>query len=325
MMSSWQDQLAHSITDPVQLAGHFELDGPARKACEAFPVRLTPYVLSLAARSPAVARQFVPDGAELADSGPSDPLGEENARPVPFIIHRYPDRLLLMAADACPANCRFCTRRGRVGEGPEKGRTPGAIPTQRIDEAVEYVRSKPHVREVILSGGEPLLLEDDDLIGLLDRLRSIQHVRVVRIHSRAAATLPMRITSELCKGLKDRQPLYVNVHFNHPDELTEEALHACRMLADAGIPLGNQSVLLRGVNDSPEVMQKLVEKLLEARVRPYYLHHPDGTRGTGHFNVNASRGLEIMAHLRARCSGLAVPQYVKDEPGAPFKRPLCEF
>jgi len=324
-MQAWREQLANSITAARELAEHFELDEAARRACEVFPVRLTPHVLELALRSRAVARQFVPDGAELADGGPGDPLREENARPVPGVIHRYPDRLLLMAAGRCPANCRFCTRKGRVGDarGQDRQKQSGSgFDAEKAAEAIEYIRIKPDVRHVILSGGEPLLLEDDDLIGLLDVLRSIPHVRIVRIHTRAATTLPMRITPELCKELGRRGPLYVAVHFNHPDELTEEATEACRLAADAGVPLANQSVLLRGVNDDPAVMQRLVEALLEARVRPYYLHHPDGTRGTRHFDVEVSRGLRIIDHLRTHCSGLAIPQYVKDEAGAPFKRPL---
>ena len=313
-MNLWHDQLARSITTPRQLEPHFELGEDALRACETFPVRLTPYVLSLALRSEAVSRQFVPDGAETADSGVPDPLREEAARPVPCIIHRYPDRLLLLAGEQCASNCRFCTRKGRIG---------GCRSADAAREGIEYIRSRPEVRQVILSGGDPLLLEDDALIELLEAARSIGHVRVLRIHTRVASTLPMRITPELCRRLGRLQPLYVVIQFNHPDELADEALEACRMLADAGVPLGNQSVLLRGVNDDPNVMQALVERLLEARVRPYYLHHPDGTRGTRHFDVDVARGQEIMNHLRALCSGLAVPQYVKDEPGAPFKQPLC--
>jgi len=383
-MLPWQDQLAHSITNPRQLARYFEIDEDARKACEEFPVRIPPYVLSLAMRSRAVARQFLPDGAELSDGGPTDPLREKDAQPVAGIIHRYPDRLLLMAGSGCAANCRFCMRKGRVGrsrvQGPRSkvqdpiSRVQGARsrvedpksevrspessfilhpssfrlvfgPRSKVEgpkcnaqgdpggrrsyfneegaaEGVGYIRGRRDVRQVIISGGDPLLLEDDELIGLVDAVRSIGHVRVVRIHTRAPATLPMRITAHLCRELGRRQPLYVIAHFNHPDELTAEATEACGMLADAGVPLGNQSVLLRGVNDDPAVMQKLVEGLLEARVRPYYLHHPDGTRGTRHFDVEVSRGVSIIEHLRRHCSGLAVPQYVRDEPGAAFKRPL---
>ena len=340
-MLPWQDQLANSITSAQQLARYFVVDEEARKACEKFPVRIPPYVLSLAMRSQAVARQFVPDGAELLDGGAADPLREEDARPVAGIIHRYPDRLLLMAGSRCAANCRFCMRKGRVGRSRvQSPRSRVEDPKSEVEddsaqegsrsyfnkeeaaEGVEYIRGKPDVRQVIISGGDPLLLEDDELIGLLDAVRSIGHVRVVRIHTRAPATLPMRITVELCRGLGQRQPLYVIAHFNHPDELTAQATEACSMLADAGVPLGNQSVLLRDVNDNPAVMQKLVEGLLEVRVRPYYLHHPDGTRGTRHFDVAVSRGLSIVEHLRQRCSGLAVPQYVRDEPCAPFKRPL---
>jgi len=311
-MKPWHDQLARSITTPRQLEPHFELADDALRACETFPLQLTPYVLSLSLRSEAVARQFVPDGAELADSGRADPLREEAARPVPGIIHRYPNRLLLIASDRCAANCRFCTRKGRIA---------GAA-ANSADEGVEYIRSKPEVRQVILSGGDPMMLEDEALVGLLEAVRSIDHVRVLRIHTRIPSTLPMRITHDLCRELGRLQPLYVIVQFNHPDELTDEAIEACGLMANAGVPLGNQSVLLRGVNDEPHVMQMLMRRLLEARVRPYYIHHPDGTRGTRHFDVDTARGLAIMNHLRASCSGLAVPQYVKDAPDAPFKRPL---
>jgi len=307
----WEEQIARSVTDAARLGRYFDLDAAARRAAEVYPVRLTPYLLDLACRSEGVARQFVPDGAELdgADASP-DPLHEEQARPVPSVIHRYPDRLLLMAGTSCAANCRFCTRKGRVGLRGD------------LAEGIEYIRCRRTVRHVILSGGDPLLLDDAALAGLLDELRAIDHVRVLRIHTRVPSVLPMRVTAELARLLGRRQPLYMIVHFNHPDELTAAAHEALRLAADSGVPLGNQGVLLRGVNDEPRVMQSLMEKLLEERVRPYYLHHPDGTRGTRHFDSDPARGLAIIDHLRRTCCGLAVPHYVRDEPGCAWKKPV---
>jgi len=309
--ASWHDQISRSITDADALARDFPMDADARRAAEAYPLRLTPYLLDLARRSDAIARQFVPDGAELADTdAPADPLHEEDSRPVPCVIHRYPDRLLLMAGISCASNCRFCTRRGRIG------------PNCNLAEGVDYIRSVRSIRHVILSGGDPLLLQDDELAGLLDQLRAIDHVRVLRIHTRVASTLPMRITRELAKLLGRRQPLYLIVHFNHHAELTAEARDALRLAAGAGVPLGNQNVLLRGVNDDPLTMQRLMDELLEERVRPYYLHHPDGTRGTRHFSSDAATGLAIVEHLRRNCCGLAVPHYVRDEADCEWKKPV---
>lgn len=262
-------------------------------------------------------RQCVPDSLELEESGLlPDPLNEEELSPVPGLIHRYPDRVVLLAASVCAVYCRFCMRKRKVGCPAE------AIGREGLDDALRYIEETPEVRDVILSGGDPLLLEDDELEYILQRLRMIPHVEIVRIGTRVPVTLPERITPRLCRMLKGFHPLYVNTHFNHPLEVTQQSAEACSMLADAGIPLGNQTVLLKGVNDDPEVMKRLMQKLLTIRVRPYYIHQMDLVRGTGHFRADVRRGLEIMQGLRGHTSGMATPYYVIDAPGGKGKIPL---
>jgi lysine 2,3-aminomutase len=318
-MSNWQRQLAEAVTDPAELASRFAIDpAPLREVAARYPMRITPYYLDLIeAPGDAIWNQCVPDARELAPcSEPADPLAEERLSPVPLVVHRYPDRVLLLASGQCAVYCRFCTRKRKVGCAAM------GVTDERLDAAVDHIARTPRIRDVILSGGDPLLLEDDHLENLLRRLRSIPHVEIIRLGSRVPVTLPQRITDELCNMLRRYHPLYLNTHFNHPQELTAQAAAACARLADAGLPLGNQTVLLRGVNDSPTVMQQLVKGLLKMRVRPYYLHHMDLAAGTGHFRTRIESGLDIVAALRGPVSGLAVPHYVIDAPGGKGKIPL---
>ena len=222
----------------------------------------------------------MPDQRELVDNHlPDDPLNEAELSPVPGLIHRYPDRVVLLVSSACPTFCRFCMRKRRIG-------SHGVLKTgNQIDGGLKYIKRTPAIRDVILSGGDPLLLSDEELEDILARLRKIPHLEIIRINTRMPVTLPDRITSGLCRMLKRYHPLYINTHFNHPLEITPQSSEACVRLADAGIPLGNQTVLLKDVNDDPIVMKELMQKLLTIRVRPYYIHQMDLVQGTGHFRT----------------------------------------
>lgn len=316
-MEIWQKKLAESLTDPVELAARFNSDAEAlKRVCAVYPLRITRHYLGLI-REPGdpLWRQVVPDVRELEACGlVEDPLNETGFSPLPGIVHRYGDRVLFLVAGHCAAYCRFCTRKRLVG------RT--RVPFAEILGGLDYIRKTPGVRDVLLSGGDPLLMEDRLLQEILSQLRRIPHVEIVRIGTRLPVTLPERITENLCAVLKRHHPLFINTHFNHPLEITPEATEACARLADAGIPLGNQTVLLRGVNDSAEVLMDLFRKLLQVRVRPYYLHQMDLTAGTGHFRTTVDAGLEIMAALRGQLSGLGIPAYVIDLPGGKGKVPI---
>jgi lysine 2,3-aminomutase len=261
-------------------------------------------------------RQCVPNLCELANDGLYDPLAEENLAPVPAIIHHYPDRVIYLVSGSCAGYCRFCTRKRKVGCSNM------ALSFRELREGIDYIAATPQIHDVIFSGGDPLVLPDSVLQDLLARVFAIPHVEIIRIGTRVPVTLPERITDRLCTMLKKFQPLYLNTHFNHPRELTEQAAEACARLADAGIVLGNQTVLLRGINDRPEIISELFRGLLRLRVRPYYLHHMDLTRGTGHFRTSVKTGLKIMHSLRGPVSGLASPHYVIDLPGGKGKVPL---
>lgn len=317
-MEPWQESLRNSLTDPLQLAGRFAIDpAPLQAVAQRYPLRITPYYLELIqAPGDPLWRQCVPDPAELiADDLLPDPLSEAHLSPVPGLIHRYPDRALILATTTCAVYCRFCTRKRSIGCHDR---------SQPVDltAALDYIARTPALREVILSGGDPLLLDDDRLDDLLGRLRVIPHVETIRIHSRLPVVLPERVTERLCGILKRYHPLYLNTHFNHPQELTPEAAEACCRLADAGIPLGNQSVLLRGVNDHAETLRSLFRGLLRLRVRPYYLHHADLVAGTAHLRTTIESGLSLIAALRNTLPGPAIPQYVIDLPGGRGKVPL---
>ena len=313
---TWQQQLADSISTPEQLAGHFDVDPiPLRAVASRYPLLITPHYFNLIEKpGDPIWRQCVPDPGELAvDDLPEDSLNEQAFSPVPAVVHRYPDRALLMVSGVCAGYCRFCTRKSRVG-------TRGfCFSRAEIDAGIAYISDTADIRDVILTGGEALGLYDDYLGEILARIHQIGHVEMIRIGSRVPVTLPDRITPQLCRLLSRFQPLYLNTHFNHPRELTDESTAACARLADAGLPLGNQTVLLSGVNDSCGVMIELCRGLMKMRVRPYYLHHLDQARGTSHFRVPVERGLEIIAGMRGQVSGLGIPQYVIDPPGGQGK------
>ncbi|MCF6178809.1 MAG: KamA family radical SAM protein [Geopsychrobacter sp.] len=318
MNEPWQQQLRGLLTDPVELAERFNLDPQVLKAVtERYPLRISKAVLDLI-ETPGdpIWRQFIPDPRELEATGLVDPLGEEDLSPVPSVVHRYPDRALFLVSGSCASYCRFCTRKRRVG-------CAGSAPSFReLRAGIDYIAATPQIRDVLFSGGDPLLLPDAVLGDLLDRVHQIPHVEILRIGSRVPLTLPQRITPALCTLLKRFSPLYLNTHFNHPRELTDEALAVCNLLADHGIVLGNQTVLLKGVNDDPEVIRELFFKLLKMRVRPYYLHQMDLVRGGEHFRTPLNCGLNIMAELRGKVTGMACPQFVVDLPGGKGKVPL---
>lgn len=317
-MEDWRQVLAQSIVKPKDLAERFGID---EKEIEAiigpYPMRITPTVLqTIKSKDDPIWKQVVPDTAELDDiAADDDPLEEDLMSPVPHLVHRYPDRVLLMVTNQCPIYCRFCTRKRLVGK-------PGFLKKGELDRAIEYLREHKEVRDVILSGGDPLLLPDHLLERILKALRTIPHLEIIRIGSRVPGTLPQRITPQLCDMVKRYHPIYMNLHFNHPDELTPEVKVACGRLADAGIPLGAQTVLLKGVNDDPETMKRLVHHLLLARVKPYYLYQADLTKGTNHFRTTVETGLTIIKALQGHTSGMAVPHFVIDAPGGGGKIPL---
>lgn len=285
------------------------------------PVAVTPYYASLLdADNPAqpLRRAVVPvAGEHLRSPGESeDPLAEEDKSPVPGVVHRYPDRALFLATDFCSTYCRYCTRSRMVGKGTYR------FNQGRWEKALEYIEATPTIRDVLLSGGDPLTLPGEKIERLLSRLRRIPHVELLRIGTKAPVVLPQRITPVLAGMLKRYHPLWLSIHFTHPDELTPEVEQACERLADAGIPLGSQTVLLAGINDNVETMKQLVHGLLRMRVRPYYLYQCDPILGSAHFRTPVSKGLEIIQGLRGHTSGYAVPTYVIDAPGGGGKIPL---
>jgi len=317
-MEAWQKVLAQSVVKPKDLAARLGVDErEVEDIVGPYPMRITPTVLAtIKEPGDAIWKQVVPDRAEMEDfDAPDDPLEEDLMSPVPHLVHRYPDRALLMVTNQCPIYCRFCTRKRLVGK-------PGFIKKGDLDKAVAYLREHTEVRDVILSGGDPLLLPDHLLDKVFKALRSIPHLEIVRIGSRVPGTLPQRITPTLCELVRKYHPIYMNLHFNHPDELTPEVTEACGRLADAGVPLGAQTVLLKGVNDDPEIMKRLMHKLLLARVKPYYLYQADLTKGTNHFRTTVETGLEIIRALQGHTSGMAVPHFVIDAPGGGGKIPM---
>ncbi len=318
-MEHWQMSLGESLTRLEELAQLFQIDNkPLKTVVERYPMRISRYYLSLIQKpGDPIWSQCVPDPRELEDDHLlPDPLNESGLSPVPGLIHRYPDRVVLLVSSACPTLCRFCMRKSRMGHQKTLN------DRDSFDAALNYIEKTSPIRDVILSGGDPLLRSDEGLEDILARLRKISHLEMIRINTRAPVTLPNRITPRLCRMLKRHHPLYVNTHFNHPLEITPQSAEACARLADAGIPLGNQTVLLKGVNDDPEVMKKLMQKLLTLRVRPYYLHQMDLVRGTSHFRTPVDQGLKIMAGLRGHTSGVAVPYYMIDLPGGKGKVPI---
>ena len=320
-MSEWQQKLREGVDSLEKLADRFGRDVIDVEALEPafdnFQMRITPAVLEqIKEVGDPLWRQYVPSTEELdIQDGMIDSLDEDGDSPVPNITHRYPDRALFLVSPVCASYCRFCTRRRKVGD-PEK------IPLNQYESAFEYIRSHPEIRDVIMSGGDPMMLSDRRLEYLLQNLRAIPHVEIIRIGSRITSHLPERITPEFCEMVKKYHPVYMNTHFNHPAELTPAAVAALGRLADAGVPLGCQTVLLRGVNDDPAIMKELMQKLLKARVRPYYIYMADQVAGGEHFRTTVQKGLEIIQALRGWTSGLAVPHFVIDAPGGGGKVPL---
>jgi len=318
MEEEWQRLLKQSLKSPEEIARFFHLNpDEVKRIARLFRVQITPHYAGLIKeKGDALYRQVVPDAAELEEKdGAADPLSEDEDSPVPSIVHRYPDRVLFLVSHLCASYCRFCTRKRKVGD-------PGKIHPRYIEDGVDYIRGHQEVRDVVISGGDPLMLGDGKLEHILRLLREIPHVEILRLGTRMPCFLPQRITPALAAMLKKYHPLYVNVHFNHPDEITPDAARALGLLADAGIPLGNQAVLLRGVNDDPAVMGRLMRKLLTVRVKPYYLYQADYVRGTAHLRTTVEKGIEIMDSLRGWTSGLAVPYFVVDAPGGGGKIPI---
>lgn len=317
-MELWQQMIRDSVHSVDQLVEKFGIDREmASKLDVFFQARINPYYLSLI-REPhdPIWRQCVPDEVELEDiDAPEDPLNEDDMSPVPNITHRYPDRALFLVTSQCGLYCRFCTRKRKVGDSHK-------ISMSTLESAFNYLEQHTEISDVILSGGDPLMLTDAMLEKILIRLRTMKHIQVIRLGTKMPCVLPHRITPKLVNMLKKYHPIYINTHFNHPWEITEESKAACAMLADAGCPVGNQAVLMKGVNDNADVMKDLMKGLLAMRVRPYYIYQADLTKGANHFRTPLSVGLDIMDKLRGHISGLAVPQFVIDAPGGGGKIPM---
>ena len=323
--NDWKWQVRHRVETLEELKKYVSLSPEEEEGVEKclgeLRMAVTPYYLSLInpddPHDP-VRRQAVPTAKELyhAPADDADPLHEDTDSPVKGLTHRYPDRVLLLITDQCSMYCRHCTRRRFAGQHD------AAVPMEQIDRCIEYVATHPEVRDVLLSGGDALMMSDEKLEYIISRLRAIEHVEIVRLGSRTPVVMPQRITPELCAMLKKYHPIWLNTHFNHPNEVTEEAAAACARLADAGIPLGNQSVLLAGVNDCVHVMKKLVHELVKMRVRPYYIYQCDLSLGLSHFRTPVAKGIEIIEALRGHTSGFAVPTFVVDAPGGGGKTPV---
>ena len=317
-MENWQQLLRQSTESIDDLINKFNLEPDiAKKLNELFQVRINPYYLSLIQEpNDPIWKQCIPSPEELEDDSIiEDPLNEDAMSPVPNIVHRYPDRVLFLVSSQCSMYCRFCTRKRKVGN-QEK------ISMKHLESAFQYLENHPEINDVILSGGDPLMLTDTNLENILKRLRSISHIQVIRLGTKMPCTLPQRVTSELCDMLKKYHPIFVNTHFNHPREITPESKEACERLVNAGCPVGCQTVLLKGVNDNVETMRELMKKLISIRVKPYYLFQADLTKSTKYFRTTVAKGKEIMKGLRGHISGLAIPQYVIDSPGGGGKIPI---
>lgn len=324
--AQWADyhwQLANRVMTVEALERLLPLDPitreEIRKVSTRYRFAISPYYLSLIDPDDPdcpIRRQAMPSGLELSSEGDLDPMDEEHSSPVPAVTRRYPDRLIIKVTNQCGMYCRFCQRRRLIGE-VDQAVEPGVLKA-----AVDYIREQPEIRDVLITGGDALMLADLALDRLLYDLRSIPHVEIIRIGTRTPVTMPQRITPELVNVLKRYHPLYVNVHFNSPAEITEDAQQACNRLADAGIPLGNQMVLLNGVNNNKFIVRRLNQLLLMMRVKPYYIFHPKTVRGTAHFWVRLEEGIEIMEGLRGFTSGLAIPTYIVNGPGGLGKTPL---
>ena len=323
--NDWKWQVKNRIETYEELSKYFtfspeEAEG-IKKALAKFRMAITPYYLSLIDPNDPydpIRRQAIPAGEEcnIAPADLNDPLHEDEDSPAPGLTHRYPDRVLFLITDMCSMYCRHCTRRRFAGQKDDES------PSERIEKCLAYIEKTPQVRDVLLSGGDALMVSDKKLEYIIQRLRAIPHVEIVRIGSRTPVVCPQRITPELCEMLKKYHPIWLNTHFNHPNEFTPEAEQALARLANAGIPLGNQTVLLRGVNDCVHVMKKLMHELVRNRVRPYYIYQCDLSMGLEHFRTPVSKGIEIIENLRGHTSGYAVPTFVVDAPGGGGKTPV---
>jgi lysine 2,3-aminomutase len=326
--SDWQNwiwQLKNRITSVEQLEQYMTLTADEKAGClfasQKLSLAITPYFFNLIDRNDPdcpLRKQMIPRAGETQVSSDEmlDSLGEDEHSPVPGLVHRYPDRVLFLVTDRCAAYCRYCTRSRLVSNAQDYNFHP------EYEQGLRYIESHPEVRDVLLSGGDPLLLSDKKLEHLLARLRAIKHVEFIRIGSRIPTFLPQRITPELCDLFKKYGAIWMSIHVNHPKECTQELKDACERLSYAGVPLGNQSVLLKGVNDDADVMKALVQRLLRMRVRPYYIYQMDLITGGSHFKVDVRKGIEIIRALRGHTTGYAVPQYVIDAPGGGGKVPI---
>lgn len=323
--NDWRWQLRHRVRRAEQLKFILTLSAEEIAAIEAsrgkMPMAITPYFAKLMDRNDSncpIRRQAIPTMEEFHVSPHDllDPCAEDENSPVHGLVHRYPDRVLLLVADKCAVYCRYCTRRRLVGSSEK------CITEEKIDEAVAYIQATKKIRDVLISGGDPLLLEDDHLEGIIAKVRKIPHVEIIRIGTRVPVTLPQRITESLTSMLKKYHPLWISIHFSHPKEVTKEVRRACALLAEAGIPLGSQTVLLRGINDRPVVMKRLMHELLKIRVRPYYIYQCDLAMGTEHFRTPIAVGINLIEKLRGHTTGYAVPSFVIDAPGGGGKIPV---
>ena len=323
--NNWVWQMQNRIETVDDLKVHMNLteeeETGIRRCLGTLRMAITPYYLSLINPNDPndpVRKQAIPTSFELENSNCDfeDPLHEEADSPVPGLTHRYPDRVLLLVTDKCAMYCRHCTRRRFAGQNDQ------SLPISQIDKAINYIAKNPVIRDVLISGGDPLMMSDDNLENIIKKLRKIPHVEIIRIGTRVPVVMPQRITPALVEMLKKYHPIWINTHFNHPNEITDESKKACEMLANVGIPLGNQTVLLRGVNDCLHVMKKLMHQLVKIRVRPYYIYQCDLSMGIKHFRTKVSKGIEIIEGLRGHTSGFAVPTFVIDAPGGGGKIPV---
>ncbi len=323
--NDWKWQIRNRITTSSQLCSVIDLNERERadidKCLKHFKMAITPYFASLMdADDPdcPIRKQAVPSLNELIvdQCDMEDPLSEEEYSPVEGLVHRYPDRVLLLLTHKCSMYCRHCTRRRVVGC------EDFSLSSGKLEKALGYIRQNRQIRDVLMSGGDPLVMPDNWLEDVIGRLRAIPHVEIIRIGTRTPVVLPMRITAGLLEMLRKYQPIWINTHFNHPREITAESSQACERIADAGIPLGSQTVLLRGVNDDAGTLKELFTKLVKIRVRPYYLYQCDIAKGIGHFRTTVEQGIEIMRNIRGYISGFAVPTYVIDAPGGGGKIPI---
>lgn len=323
--NDWKWQVKNRVETLEQLKKYIHLTSEeeegVKESLKTLRMAITPYYMSLIdpdnPNCP-VRKQAIPTGSEthVSPADLLDPLHEDEDSPVPGLTHRYPDRVLLLITDMCSMYCRHCTRRRFAGQKDDE------TPVDYIQQAIDYIARTPQVRDVLLSGGDALMVSDAKLESIIKKLREIPHVEIIRIGSRVPVVCPQRITDKLVDMLKQYHPIWLNTHFNHPDEITAESKAACEKLANAGIPLGNQSVLLRGVNDCVNIMKRLVHKLVMMRVRPYYIYQCDLSMGLEHFRTPVSKGIEIIEGLRGHTSGYAVPTFVVDAPGGGGKTPV---